>query len=212
MRRLPLLFLLAAAGFLPLGSTRAENRKPNVVLILSDDQGWPDYAPRSKGSPFEMGIRTPIMISWPGHMEPARSSALASSLDLMPTILAATGIAAPEGLPGIDLRDEGARRGRKAIFGTTHSIHNMNPGDPDATLQYQWCIEGRWKLLLRRHGLDTTRYKTVHDWDQVPVRLYDLEADPEETRNLAESPDQAERVARLRALIAKNLGTPGSPR
>ena len=61
----------------------------------------------------------------------------------MPTTLAACGIETPSDLPGIDLRDEEARRGRKAIFGTTHSIHNMVPEDPDATLQYQWCIEGK---------------------------------------------------------------------
>ena len=202
-----------------LGHLDRRGLRENTIVLYVCDNGWvarkkegnpegwwPDYAPRSKGSPFEMGIRTPIMISWPGRIEPARSKELASSLDLMPTTLAACGIETPSDLPGIDLRDEEARRGRKAIFGTTHSIHNMVPEDPDATLQYQWCIEGRWKLLLRHRGLDTTKYKTVHEWDDLAVRLYDLETDPDEEHNLANSPDQSGRIARLRQMIVEELG------
>ena len=40
---------------------------------------------------------------------------------------------------------------------------NINIGDPDSTLQYLWCIEGDWKLLLRYHGEDTTHYKKLHE-------------------------------------------------
>ncbi|HJN10666.1 MAG TPA: sulfatase-like hydrolase/transferase [Pirellulaceae bacterium] len=146
---------------------------------------WPDYAPRSKGSPFEKGIRTPIMISWPGHVDPKRAPELASSIDLMPTVLRACRIEPPANLPGLDLLNETARKNRDAIFGASYSIHNMMPGDPASTLQYRWCIEGNWKLLLRSHGVDTTRYITVHQWDKIPVRLYNLQEDPNEQMNLA---------------------------
>jgi len=171
-----------------------------VGRTAKNPQGWwTDFAPRSKGSPFERGIRTPIMVAWPGHVEPGSSADLASSIDLMPTVLSACGIERPAGLPGIDLLDAGARARRDTIFGAAYSIHNMNPGDPAATLQYRWCISTHWKLLLRSHGRDTTRYKTVHAWDRTSARLYSLRGDPYEKHNLI---DQRPEIAeRLRAKI-----------
>jgi len=153
---------------------------------------WPDFAPRSKGSPFERGIRTPIMVSWPGRLAPGRAPDLASSLDLMPTILAACDVEVPSELPGLDLLDAEAREGRDALFGAAYSIHNMVPGEPGATLQYRWCVTREWKLLLRSSGVDTTRYRTVHEWDRVPARLWNLDKDPHATRNVVlEYPDVA---------------------
>jgi arylsulfatase A-like enzyme len=172
---------------------------------------WNGYAPRSKGSPFEMGIRTPILFSWPARVKPERSETLASSLDLATTILSACGLDPPGRGPGLNLLNPEARADRRAVFGTAHAIHNQVTGDPDQTLQYQWVIEGRWKLMLRFQGLDTTRYQTVHTWDQVPTRLYDLETDPHETTNLATEPQQAERLQRLRRILLAELGE-GGPR
>jgi arylsulfatase A-like enzyme len=168
---------------------------------------WPDFAPRSKGSPFEMGIRTPIMISWPGRVQAASSQDLASSVDLMPTVLQACGIEPPAALPGVNLLDAEARGARGAIFGAAYAIHNMNPGDPASTLQYRWCIQGEWKLLLRSHGEDTTRYRTIHEWDRIPVRLYHLKLDPREEHNRAD--DQGDLVRRLTERIEATI--PGAP-
>jgi len=171
-----------------------------VDRAAKNPQGWwPDFAPRSKGSPFEGGIRTPIMVAWPGRVKPGRSADLASSVDLMPTVLSACGIERPADLPGIDLLDAEARTGRDTIFGASYSIHNMTPGDPAATLQYRWCISTHWKLLLRSPGSDTTRYKTVHAWDRTSARLFDLKDDPREEENLID--DHSEIARRLRAGI-----------
>jgi hypothetical protein len=61
----------------------------------------------------------------------------------------------------------------------------MSPGNPDGTLQYLWCVENDWKLLLRYSGLDTTRYKQLHIWDKEPTRLYNLKSDPHEKNELS---------------------------
>jgi arylsulfatase A-like enzyme len=150
-----------------------------------DQARWKGFSLRSKGSPYENGIRTPIMVSWPGQVEPDRSSHFAHAIDIFPTIAAAAGLKVPVNLTGISLLDEKARMLRTAVFGVTNSIHNMSPGKPDETLQYLWGVEGDWKLMLRYPGEDTTRYKNVHGWDTAPVRLFNLADDPREDTDLA---------------------------
>jgi len=156
---------------------------------------WKGYAQRSKSSPYENGIRTPIMVSWPGRMKPGCQKDFAHAIDLFPTIAAAAGLEAPGSLTGINLLDETARKKRKAVFGVCNATHNMTKGDPDDTLQYLWCVEGDWKLLLRFHGKDTTQFKALHQWDTAPVRLYNVTEDPREKNDLAkEKPEIVERM------------------
>lgn len=162
-------------------------------------KNWPHFALRSKGSPYENGIRTPILVSWPGRVEPARVDDLAYAIDLFPTVAAATKLKAPAALPGINLLDAKARTDRKAIFGVCHSQVNMTLGDPNDTLQYRWCIEGDWKLLLRYQGRDVEDSRGLIDWDTEPVRLYNLKDDPHEEEDLA--PSRPEIVKRLTTLI-----------
>ncbi|MBI9072953.1 MAG: sulfatase-like hydrolase/transferase [Melioribacteraceae bacterium] len=160
---------------------------------------WNQYALRSKTSPYENGIRTPIMLNWQGKIEPKNDPNFAHSIDLFPTIAAAAGIKAPEGLPGINLLDEKARNERKIVFGSVHSSHNISLENPDSTLQYLWGIEGDWKLLIRYHGMDKTKYKRTHNWDTAPVRLYNLAEDPHEENEVSEQ--FPEIVERLKAKI-----------
>ena len=177
-----------------------KNIRENTLVIYVCDNGWaaastnkkdPNqrlwkrYAQRSKSSPFEKGIRTPIMLSWPDKITPKRSQDLAHSIDLFPTIAAVSQIKPSLDLPGINLLDSQKRKERKRIFGASYSVYNMTPGNPNGTLQYQWCIEGDWKLLLRYNGLDTTYYKQLHVWDKKPVRLYNLKLDPYEKNEVS---------------------------
>jgi arylsulfatase A-like enzyme len=191
-----------------------EGLRENTVILYICDNGWAakstnpsdwqgtvfkSYAMRSKASPYENGTRTPILVSWPSTIQPKKMSGFAHSIDLFPTIAAAAGLEAPEGLPGINLLDETAVNDRTCIFGSMNASHNISIGDPDATLQYLWCIEGDWKLLLRYHGKDTTHYRALHEWDTAPARLYNLKKDPAEKDDLAAS--HPELVARLKAKI-----------
>ena len=149
------------------------------------DQAWKGYAMRSKASPYENGIRTPVLISWPGSLSPEQEHGFAHSIDLYPTIGALAGIEVPEELSGINLLDRAAVRARDTVYGSLHSTHNMTVGDPDDTLQYLWCIENEWKLIMRFDGEDTSEYKVLHTWDTAPFRLFNLEQDPGEKNDLA---------------------------
>jgi macrodomain Ter protein organizer (MatP/YcbG family) len=75
----------------------------------------------------------------------------------------------------------------------------MTPDSPDGTLQYLWCVESDWKLLLRFKGKDTTKYKNTHIWDKVPTQLYNLKNDPHEHINVADKHPNI--VSRLRKMI-----------
>ena len=162
-------------------------------------QAFHEYAMRSKASPYENGTRTPILVSWPGVIEPQQMEGFAHSIDLFPTIAALAGLDAPESLPGINLLDTAAVEARDTVFGSLHASHNINVSDPDSTLQYLWCIQGDWKLLLRCHGEDTTHYRKLHEWDTAPYRLFNLSEDPGEKDDLAMA--HPEIVARLKAEI-----------
>jgi hypothetical protein len=100
---------------------------------------------------------------------------LVSAVDLAPTVMAACGLAPPAGLPGVNLLDHEAVTAREAVFGATYTHDAVDVDRPLANLRARWCIAGRWKLILpfRRNRPDDS------------VELYDVVADPRETRNLA---------------------------
>jgi arylsulfatase A-like enzyme len=139
------------------------------------------------------------MISWPGVVKPERSKRFAHAIDLFPTIAAAAEVEVPDDLPGINLLDAEKRDARTCVFGVCNATHNMTLGQSDETLQYLWCVDGDWKLLVRYHGADTTKYANLHVWDQAPVRLYNVAEDPHEQNECsAKHPDI---VARLKQEI-----------
>ena len=70
----------------------------NTLVVYVTDNGWIQtenggYGPRSKRSPYEGGTRNPIMFRWKGTIPPADRPELCSSLDFVPTVLAAAGAA-----------------------------------------------------------------------------------------------------------------------
>ena len=166
---------------------------------------WGGFALKSKGSPFENGIRTPMMVSWPGKVKPGVTQDFAHAIDLFPTAMAAAGIKPPKDLPGINLMDQEATQARKTIFGVTHAIHNMTPGNPDGTLQYLWAIEGDWKLILRYKGENKTVYAKLHDWDTVQARLYNLKDDPHEKNNLASEVAKDPEIGRVAGSLVQQI-------
>ena len=170
-----------------------QNLRDNTLIVYVCDNGWIQnpksrgYMPRSKQTPYEGGIRTPIMFCWPGHIDPSDRPELCSSIDLAPTILAAAGIKADADLPGLNLLpylEEDKPIERDTIFGETfaHDIADINK--PEASLLYRWCIKGKWKLLLTYDGEAYTNRKKFPRTDKRP-QLFDLIADPSETKNLA---------------------------
>lgn len=167
--------------------------RENTLIVYVCDNGWiqdPNsgrYAPRSKQTPYEGGIRQPIFFNWPGKLKPADREELVTSLDLYPTIAAYAGGNAPEDLPGLNLMEnieEGTPITRKAIFGESFAHDIADIENPQASLLYRWVIEGRWKLLLTYDG-EVNRYQSTHPRTEKRPQLFDLLADPHEKENVA---------------------------
>lgn len=188
----------------------------NTLVVYVTDNGWiqatadmnlgPEwkngFAPRSKQTPYEGGIRTPIMISWPEQIEPGDRPDLASTLDVLPTLLSAVGIDAPPGLPGCDLlpllRDD-VPLNREFLYGESFSHDIADLDHHETSLQYRWCIEGNWKLILS-YDSPADRYAFIHAVNDRSPQLFNIEADPHERKNLAS--EHPERVRELSERIS----------
>jgi len=185
----------------------------NTIIYYICDNGWIQsedkrgYAPRSKQSANEGGTRQPTMISWPGKIKPKiYEDTLVTSLDYLPTMLAAAGAEAdiPKGLPGLNLMPliaEGKKLDRDAIYGESFAHDIVDLKNSEASLLYRWVIQGNWKLLLTYDG-DVGRYTSSHPRTEKRPQLYNLKKDPTEESNLAK--DNPELVAKLAAMIDTN--------
>lgn len=179
----------------------------NTIIMFIIDNGWAPmlngdsfrdvqgrelfFDPRSKSSPYEHGVRTPIMIKWPGRIRPARHDALLSSIDFFPTALAMANLPKPTGLQGYNLvpfLERKASLRPRTIFGEIYFHTSTDLGKPAANVTHRWARKGKWKLI-------------VNDLDHQRAELYDLSKDPGEQRNLAMDPAHRDTLAAMTAEI-----------
>ena len=164
----------------------------NTLFVYVTDNGWiqdPEnpnrYAPRSKQTPYEMGIRTPIMFRWKNAIEPELDTiSLSSSIDIATTILEICDLNPTPRMQGINLLDKEARTNREFIFAEAHQ-HDFE--DVRTSLKHQVVISNPWKLILTN---------PEYQPDSGP-QLFNLHQDPHEWKNLAEeNPEIVSRLAR----------------
>ena len=148
-----------------------------LVLFVSDHgEMLGDHGLSQKNTPYEASVRIPFLLRWPGRVEPGGVSDAAVTLcDVLPTLLDATPAELPAGsppLPGASLlAPEGAERA--AIDFGFHEERWVCLRSPEKKLVF-WACGGR-------------------------EEAYDLAADPDETRNLAEEAAPPPWVAAWRA-------------
>lgn len=166
----------------------------NTVVVYLADNGWiqePNadrFAPRSKQSQYEGGLRTPLLVRWPGKVKPQRVEQPVLSLDILPTICGAAGVKPPTGLPGLNLLDEKARNKRKAIFGECFTHNAVDLHQPASSLRWRWAIEGDWKLIV----------PAPQNEPDGKIELFNLANDPAEAKNMASAePDRVRRMSKM---------------
>jgi choline-sulfatase len=140
-----------------------------------------------KGSPYEGGLRVPTVAVWPGRIPSGRTVDVPCGFeDWLPTLLDLAGLG--NRIPAeTDGRSLAAGLTGRGPFPTGRPLYReLTEG------QWQAVVDGRWKAIRRGKGKRPAR-------EAHPTELYDLVADPSETRTLAaEHPDV---VARLEAIL-----------
>ena len=79
--------------------------RPLIHEDKGDYSGCAGYLRCGKGTTWEGGQRVPGIISWPTKIEPGVTHALASTLDIVPTIMSIVGEEVPEDDLSYDLSD-----------------------------------------------------------------------------------------------------------
>ena len=179
-----------------LGFLDKKGLAEKTLVLYVCDNGWtqkkdaPGFEPRSKRNHYDEGVRTPIMVRWPGRAKPRRDDATpVSSIDLVPTALAACGLKPGPGLQGVNLLDEAALAARDAVFGARYTHDAVDIHDPQANLQSRFVVSGFWKLIVPHSPAPPG----------AEVELFDLKADPREEKNLAGG--RPETVEKLKARL-----------
>ena len=148
---------------------------------------------RWKREVHEGGVADPLIVSWPAHIGSGRGSGIrrqyVHAIDLVPTILEAAGIEAPRVLAGIP---------QQPIDGTSFlpTLTDEEAEDRHRTQYYEMfgC------RAIYHEGWKAVTYHPIQDdapgIDRSEWELYDVRADPAETRDLASAEPE-----RLRAMI-----------
>lgn len=152
-----------------------------IVMFMSDNGGvhrtYTAGLRGGKGSVYEGGVRSPLFVRWPGHFPSgAKVDAMASHVDLLPTICELAGAEPPA-----DRVLDG-----RSIAGLMRDGKGASPHD---YLYFTW----------RRHGPRVDENWAIADqhYKLAKGQLFDLTEDPGETKDVAgEHPD---RVKQMRA-------------
>ena len=177
---------------LMLDALDASGLSDNTIVIYTTDHGI--AFPRAKGSLYDPGLETSLIIRWPRAIKPGKAyHQLLCNVDLMPTLLDLAGIEKPDGIDG---------RSFSRLF-----------RDENANIRDSFFSEVTWHCRYRpMRGLRTERYKYIRHFHRYPgvylpydvhtspsgkvmreslykreytdEELFDLEADPLERINL----------------------------
>jgi len=151
-----------------LAALDAAGLADNTIVVVWGDHGWHlgEKAITGKNTLWDRGTKVPLIFAGPGITAGQRCSQPAELLDIYPTLNELAGLPARDDLEGISLQPQlasaSAPRLRPAI--TSH-----NQGNHAVRSQ-------RWRFIQYADGTE---------------ELYDLEADPNEWKNLADEPGRA---------------------
>lgn len=197
---------------------KKEGVADHTVVIFIGDNGRCVH--RGKGFLFEDGIKVPLIIYWPQQIKSGGvRDELVSMIDVSAQVLAIAGVEAPDHVQGRAFLEPGAEPRRyvfaardrwdevidksRAVIGERYKyMRNDMPQVPYFT--YHSYLERvrpirpvLWELY--KAGKMTPAQAHLMHPNKPREELYDLRADPWETKNLAGDPAHAETLKLLRA-------------
>ena len=145
----------------------------NTIVIYASDQGFylGEHGWFDKRWMFEESYRTPLLMRWPGVINPGRvNTDMVSNIDLPETFLEMAGIAVPADM-----------QGRSVL----PILKGKTPANWRKEHYYHYYEYPGSHMVKRHYGMSTERYKLIHYYYDIDEwELYDREADPLELRNV----------------------------
>jgi len=206
--------------------------KDTLVMFLSDN-GM--AVPFAKANCYLNSTKTPWLVKWPGRVKPGSvdSEHLISGIDYMPTILAALGLDAPEGMDGSSflplLRGE-KQADREHAFTEFHKTFARRcfpmravQGRRFGYLVNFWAGRTPPMRMDSTSGLSFKAMQEAGESDpQIASRVtlfehrvleefYDFENDPDGLKNLIDDPRHRDEIKRMRSLLEERMKRTGDP-
>ena len=177
----------------------------DTIVIFTTDHGdyMGDHRMVRKGPHvYESLVHVPLMVRWGTRLPAQTTEALASNVDLFPTLCELCGIGQPEGIQGVSLVPV-LRAEQEAVRDAVYFEHGSpgRPLQPDELTSEQ-CEELKHSTghhlcptiyRGRSRGVRWKDWKYVYNFGDVD-ELYNLSEDPGELRNLADRPESREVV------------------
>ena len=167
----------------------------NTIVVYTSDHGENkgDHGMWWKNNMFEHSARIPLIINWPERWKGGqRRDGACSLVDVVQTIGGLGGAEVPDDWDGHSMVDwlDDASTSWKDIAVSEYYAHNIASG-----------------FAMLRHGAYKYVYHSRMDGNYGPEQeLYNLEDDPGEFRNLADHPEQQERISEMHKMLVEELG------
>jgi arylsulfatase A-like enzyme len=187
-----------------LDTLKSMNLAEDTVVLFSSDHACHFKTRNSeyKRSCHEDSIRIPTALIGGPFTGGGQIRQLVSSVDVVPTLLSAAGIAVPPGMQGRNFLP--LLGGKKAENWPSDVFVQISESQVGRAIR-----TGRWKYSVDAPGKDASR--DMHSDRYVEQYLYDLEYDPYEITNLAGYSSHAELSAILRQRLLKRMAEAGEP-
>ena len=199
-----------------------------IVFVYGDHGG---VLPGSKGYLYETGLHVPLVVYVPElyqHLSPypagSRPTPFARFMDFGPTVLQLAGLEVPEQMDGrpflgklppaapprdtvynyADRFDEKSDLVRAVRIGNFKYLRSYQPYLPDGlnnNYRYRMVAYRDWLEGFRAGRLDSLQARFFRP--RPPEQLFDLAADPYETRNLVTDPAYADTLLQLRRALGE---------
>lgn len=172
-----------------LEALESAGRHERTAILFTSDQGLFLGARGLAGKwlGHDLSIRIPFLLyspTIPDGLRGKHRDEMVLTLDIAPTLLDLAGISPPGNMQGLSLRP----------------LIEQQPNEGWRT-EFFYEYRGRIATIPRSIGVRTTRFKYLRYFAERPIyeELYDLEADPLESRNLAYAPEHRALLTEMRA-------------